>query len=101
MQTKEAIPLRIDGVFRVVSKPLKDSKRIFKLYRSETIFSYRVKLKPLKVSKKPLLFKELVPKLKFMKDKRRFSSGYLRRAIIQIGERDYNLIIEEPDIGGV
>jgi len=59
MQTKEVIPLRIVGVFRVVSKPLKDSKRIFKLYRSETIFPYIVKLKPLKVSKKPLLFKEL------------------------------------------
>ena len=100
MQTKEVIPLRIDGVFRVVSKPLKDSKRIFKLYRSETIFPYRVKLKSLKVSKKPLIFKELVSKLKFTKDKR-LSSGYLRRAIIQIGERDYNLIIEETDIGGV
>jgi len=97
MQTrkdKEVIPSRITGVFEVISEPFKDSKRIFKSYKSETTFPYRVKLKPLKIFKKPLFFKELVPELKFIKNKR-FWSGSLRRAMAQIGERDYNLIVRK------
>jgi len=97
MQTrknKDVIPSRITGIFEAVSEPYKDSTKIFKPYGSESTFPYRVKLKPIKILKKPINFKELVPKLSFIKNKQRWS-GILRRAMVEIPEKDYKLIAGE------
>ena len=94
MQTKknkDIIPSRITGIFEAISEPYKDSTKIFKPYGSEQTFPYRVKLKPIIMFEKPVNFKELVPKLSFIKNKQRWS-GALRRAMVEIPEKDYNLI---------
>ena len=96
MQTKknkDTIPSRITGIFEAISEPYRDSTKIFKPYGSEQTFSYRVKLKPIKTLEKPITFKELVPKLSFIKNKQRWS-GALRRAMIEIPEKDYKTITQ-------
>ncbi|MHA1581982.1 MAG: EVE domain-containing protein [Candidatus Baldrarchaeia archaeon] len=100
MQTKkdkEIIPSRIVGIFEAVSEPYRDSTKIFKAYGTESTFPHRVELKPIKIFDRPLFFKELVPKLSFIKNKQRWS-GSLRRAMVEIPEKDYKLITE---FGGV
>jgi predicted RNA-binding protein len=95
MQTKkdkEVVPSRIVGIYEVISEPYRDSTKIFKAYGSESTFPYRVKLKPAKIFDKPLFFKELVPKLSFIRNKQRWS-GSLRRAMVEIPEKDYNIIV--------
>jgi len=96
MQTrknKDVIPSRITGIFEAISEPYKDSTKIFKPYGTEQTFPYRVKLKPIKILEKPITFKNLVPKLNFIKNKQRWS-GSLRRAMIEIPEKDYKTITE-------
>ena len=96
MQTrknKDIIPSRITGIFEAISKPYRDSTKIFKPYGSEQTFSYRVKLKPIKILEKPITFKELVPKLSFIKNKQKWT-GSLRRAMIEIPEKDYKTITQ-------
>ena len=95
MQTKkdkEIVPSRIVGVFEAISEPYRDSTKIFKAYGTESTFPHRVKIKPVKIFDKPLFFKELVPKLSFIKNKQRWS-GSLRRAMVEITEEDYNIIV--------
>jgi len=97
MQTKknkDVIPSRITGIFEAISEPYKDSTKIFKPYGTEQTFPYRVKLKPIKIFEKPINFKNLVPKLSFIKNKQRWS-GALRRAMIEIPEKDCKLITGE------
>ena len=96
MQTrknKDVIPSRITGIFEAISEPYKDSTKIFKPYGTEQTFPYRVKLKPIKIFEKPITFKELVPKLSFIKNKQRWS-GALRRAMVEIPEKDYKTLTE-------
>jgi len=94
MQTKmdkEVIPSRIVGIFEATSEVYKDSTPIFKAYKGTHSFPNRVRLKPIKIAEKPVFFKELVPKLSFIKNKQRWS-GYLRRAMVEIPKEDYELI---------
>jgi len=96
MQTKKGdkvVPSRVVGVFEVVSEPYRDSTKIFKAYGTESTFPYRVRIKPVKIFDEPLLFKELIPKLGFIRNKQRWS-GYLRRAMFEIPEKDYKTILE-------
>ena len=88
-------PKRITGVFRAVSKPFEDRSKIFscKEFGREEIFPFRVRLEPVIIAKEPLDFKELVPKLRFIKNKKRWS-GHLRRAMVNIPKRDYKLIFD-------
>jgi len=88
---------RIVGEYEVISEVFKDSKRIFKSppnMRNES-FPYRIKLKPIKVFKKPIEFKPLIPKLNFIKNKRKWSGHLMGRAMRQIPEEDYRLIVEK------
>ena len=96
MQTKknkDVIPSRITGIFEAASEPYKESTKIFKPYGTEQTFPYRVKLKPIKIFEKPINFKKLVPKLSFIKNKQKWT-GSLRRAMIEIPEKDYKTITE-------
>jgi len=100
MQTKkdkEVIPSRIVGIFEVISEPYRDSTKIFKAYGTEQTFPNRVKIKPVKIFDRPLFFKKLVPKLSFIRNKQRWS-GSLRRAMVEIPEKDYKII---AGFGGV
>lgn len=87
---------RIVAVYEVSSKPFKDSTRIFssKGMRANETFPWRVRIKPVKVFGKPVEFKPLIPKLKFITNKRKWSGHLMGKAMREIPEEDYNLILQ-------
>ena len=100
MSTKkdnETIPPRIMAVYEVISEVFKDSSRIFKppaRNRNET-FPLRIRLKPVKIFGKPIDFKSLIPKLKFITNKKRWTGHIQGKAMREIPEDDYNLILSQ------
>lgn len=66
---------RIVAVYEAVSEVFRDSSRIFKSPKgmgNET-FPLRIKLKPVKIFDKPVEFKPLIPKLKFITNKKKWA----------------------------
>ncbi len=60
----EIKPSRIVAIYEIISEPFKDSTRVFK---DKEIFPWRVKIKPAK-------FRSLIPKLKFIANKKKWMS---------------------------
>jgi predicted RNA-binding protein len=96
---EEVRPSRIMGVYEVVSEPFKDSTRIFKTPRSigSESFPWRVKIKPIKIFDKPIEFRPLVSKLKFITNKRKWSGHLKGKAMREIPKEDFELIWRELD----
>jgi len=93
----EIIPPRIMAVYEVTSEVFKDSSRIFKppaRNKNET-FPLRIKLKSVKIFEKPIDFKSLIPKLKFITNKKRWTGHIQGKAMREIPEEDYNLILSQ------
>ncbi len=69
---REVKPPRIVSIYEVISEPFKDSTKIFKTPKgmSNESFPWRVKIKPIKIFDKPIEFKPLIPKLKFITNKK-------------------------------
>ncbi len=86
---------RIVGEYDVESEVFKDSSRIFKSppNMGNESFPYRIKLKPIKVFKKPIEFKPLIPKPNFIKNKKKWSGHLMGKAMRQIPKEDYELIV--------
>jgi predicted RNA-binding protein len=59
---------------------------------SET-FPWRVKIKPIKIFDKPIEFKPLISKLKFITNKKKWTGHIHGRAMREIHEEDFKLII--------
>jgi len=89
------MPKRIMGVFKAVSKPFESRERVFPWRGAggREVYPYRVKLEPVVLAERPLMFNELVPKLSFVKNKVRWS-GYLKRAMLTIPKEDFDLIMD-------
>ena len=89
-------PKRIGGIFKVISKPFVDKKVVFSSegFRTGEVFPYRVRLKSLLIPPEPLPFEPLIPRLSFIKNKARWT-GYIRGAMREIPEGDYELIRAE------
>ena len=88
---------RIVAIYEVVSKTFKDSTRIFKTPKgveNET-FPWRIRIKPVKIFEKPIEFKPLIPKLKFIKNKKKWSGHLMGKAMREIPEEDYKLILSQ------
>jgi predicted RNA-binding protein len=88
---------RIVGVYEVVTEPFKDSTQIFSskgMKGSNETFPWRVKIKPIKIFDKPVEFKPLIPKLKFITNKKRWSGHIQGRAMRKIPEEDFKLITQ-------
>jgi len=88
----EVIPSRIVGIFEIISEPYKGSSRIFKSRVKETVYPYRVKLKPIKIFREPIEFKQLISKLRFIKNKERWT-GYVRTPMRMISEEDFQIMV--------
>ncbi len=88
-------PKRIGGIFRVVSEPFFDDSALFSSegFSSNERFPHRVKIEPVAVPKKFVEFDPLITKLDFIVNKERWT-GYLRRAMLSIPEKDYKTIYE-------
>jgi len=88
---KQILEPKIVGIFEVVSEPYEDSKRIFKSppHLNET-YPLRIKIKPVKLGE--VDFKQLIPKLKFITNKKKWSGHLMGKAMREIPEEDYKLI---------
>jgi len=87
----ETLEPRIVGIFEIVSEPFKDSAPIFKAPKSSNErYPWRVKLKEVKLGK--LDFKQLIPKLIFIKNKEKWHAHLFGKAMREIPEKDYKLI---------
>lgn len=95
------MPQRIMGVFKAVSEPFESAEEVFSWggFGREEVFPYRVKLEPVIIAEEPLLFKDLIPKLKFITNKK-MRTGHLRRAMRTILKEDYDLIYSAIRRGG-
>ncbi|ABR53992.1 protein of unknown function DUF55 [Methanococcus vannielii SB] len=91
-QGKEPKPQYIRAIYEVVSEIKEDNKKLFESYSPNETYPLRIKLKEVKIFEKPILFKELVPEMDFITNKK-FWSGSLRRAMAQISEKDYEKIV--------
>jgi predicted RNA-binding protein len=91
---EEIKPSRIVAVYEATSEPFRDSTRIFKSPKSmgNETFPLRVKLKPIKIFPQPVEFKPLIPKLRFVTNKKKWSGHLMGKAMRQIPEEDYRLI---------
>ena len=96
------MPKRVMGVFKAASKPFESRERIFPWGGAggREVYPLRVKLEPVILAKRPLMFDGLVPRLSFIRNKKRWS-GYLRRAMLLIPEGDFKLIMEHLSGEGV
>ncbi|MDK2853751.1 MAG: hypothetical protein PWP49_1821 [Thermococcaceae archaeon] len=86
---------KIVAIYEAASEVFKDSSRIFKTPKdmgNET-FPLRIKLKPVKIFEKPVEFKPLIPKLKFITNKKKWTGHLMGKAMREIPEEDYKLIV--------
>lgn len=89
-KNKEILEPKIVGIFEVASEPYEDSTRIFKGHVPNETYPLRVKIRPVKLGE--VEFKSLIPKLKFITNKKRWSGHLMGKAMREIPEEDYKLI---------
>ena len=90
---KEAHPPLIAGIFTADSEPFEDDSEVFVPIAGEK-FPYRVRLKEKLVPKKPIEFKPLIPELKFITNKDKWSGHLMGKAMREIPEEDYERILK-------
>jgi len=86
----ETLPPRIVAAYEAASGPFRDSERIFK----GKLYPLRIKLKPVAVFSKPLDFRELVPRLGVIKNKKKWVGHIRGKAMREIPEKDFELVME-------
>ena len=91
---EEILPPRIVAVYEAVSEVFRDSERIFK----GKLYPLRIRLRPIVVFPKPLDFRELVPKLGFIKNKKGWAGHIRGKAMREIPEEDFNTVIEAAGV---
>ena len=95
-KNKEVIPPKIVGAYEVISEVFEDRSMIFKSPPGKSeIYPYRIKLKPIKIFEKPLDFKSLIPELKFIKNKKRWTGHIQGKAMREIPKEDYESIMNK------
>jgi|GEM_PF-110056 len=84
------------AIYEVLSEVFRDSKKIFKTPKGmgNEVFPYRIKIKPIKIFSKPIEFKPLIPKLKFISNKRKWSGHLMGKAMREIPKEDFELIVQ-------
>ena len=94
----EVIEPRIVAVYEAKSKSFKDLKKVFSskgMRYSNEVFPWRIKLKPVKIFDKPVEFKPLIPKLKFIKNKQKWAGHLMGKAMRELPKEDFRLILEK------
>jgi len=83
---REKLPPMLVGIFEVTSEPFKDETKIF----TGGLYPWRIKIKPIKLGE--VEFKPLIPKLKFIKNKDKWTGHLMGKAMREIPKEDYELI---------
>jgi predicted RNA-binding protein len=91
---KETLPPRIVAAYEAASGVLRDSERIFK----GKLYPLRIRLKPLAVFPRPVDFRELVPKLGFIKNKKGWVGHIRGKAMREIPEVDFETILKAAGV---
>lgn len=89
IENDETIGPQIKGIFKVASEAFFSEERIFTSSPDE-IFPWRIRIEPVAIPKKSLDFKKLVPKLQFIKNKKKWFL-YLQVAMRTIPKEDFDL----------
>lgn len=84
-------PMRISGIFGVMSKPFREEASIFK----GEMYPYRVKIRPIMGPKQFLEFRLLVDKLHFITQKKMWGGHLQGKAMKLIPKEDFELIEEK------
>ncbi|MBA7629471.1 hypothetical protein ES703_36970 [subsurface metagenome] len=81
-------PMKVGGIFEVISKPFQEKNIIFK----GEAYPFRINIKPITISKKFLEFRPLVSELRFITQKRRWGGHLQGKAMKPIPKEDFELI---------
>lgn len=84
-------PMRIGGIFEVVSKPFRANTMIFE----SGAYPHRIKLNPVIIPKKFLEFRPLIDELRFITQKKMWGGHLQGKAMILIDKKDFELIEEK------
>jgi len=87
---------RIVAVYEATSEIFRDSRKIFVSppEMGNESFPLRIKLKPVKTFSTPIDFKSLIPKLKFITNKENWVGHIMGKAMREIPEEDFQLIMD-------
>jgi predicted RNA-binding protein len=85
---------RITGIFKAASPFYRDDKKIFNVPKGmgAEMFPLRINIKPVRIFDEPLLFKPLIPQLKFVTNKKRWSGHLMGKAMRAIPGEDFALV---------
>ena len=94
-EKEKTVEPKIVAAYEVTSEVFRDGSRIFKSppNMSRESFPLRIRLKPLRIFQTPVEFKPLIPKLKFIKNKKKWSGHLMGKAMREIPREDYKLIM--------
>jgi len=94
-------PKKIAGIFKSITEPFKSDERIFSTtgFAERETFSHRISLEPKVVLKDPINFEQLVPKLNFLINKKKWGMHLMGKAMRSIPKEDYEVI--ESSIRGI
>ena len=88
----EIVKPKIAGIFKVASKPFYDKEKIFATSQKRyELYPWRFKIETVAIPENPLEFRRLIPKLEFIKKKRKWYV-YLQQAMIKIPKSDFDVI---------
>lgn len=89
---------RIGGIFVVVSDPFVSDEKVFSSagFAEKETFPHRVRVKPIIMPEELKEFRPLIPKLKFIPNRKRWSAP-LRAAMKTIPKEDFELIKKEVE----
>jgi predicted RNA-binding protein len=93
----ESLPPRIVAAYEAISETFTDSSSIFK----GKLYPLRIRLRPIAIFSKPLEFRELVPKLGFIKNKRVWAGHIRGKAMREIPKGDFETVLEVAGVKGV
>lgn len=81
--------------FKIVSEFYEDNKKLFNMPENnqKELFPLRFKITILKKYDNPIVFKNLIGNLDFIKNKTRWGMHLMGKAIIQISEKDFEYIV--------
>lgn len=94
-EKEKIVEPKIVATYEATSEVFRDGSRIFKSppNMNRESFPLRIRLKPLRIFQTPVEFKPLIPKLKFIKNKKKWSGHLMGKAMREIPKEDYELIM--------
>jgi len=90
----ETLPPKIVAAYEAVSEMFTDPSSIFK----GKLYPLRIRLRPIAVFSKPLEFRELIPKLSFIRNKRMWVGHIRGKAMREIPKGDFETVLEAAGV---